>query len=194
MKHLFILFTLFSGLSTVAQTKLIAHKSHSGKSKTLFINPKGESNFGMAPERFVRNSKLDSVILISDKVAIMVTSEHCHSEDFNGRDKSRSNLWSAGKDTVYEHDLFNSSKSVDEIRKTLKEDYFFANPIETVVFIGFDGKYPIAKTEPKTKIKAKEIKPEIYQEELEEEPRRKKDSIFSLFILSLLSMIFRSPF
>lgn len=194
MKQLLIIFTIFSSLSTSAQTKLIAHKSHSGKSKTLFSNPIGESNFGMAPQRFVRNSKLDSVILISDKVAIMITSEHCHSEDFDGRDKSKPNLWSAGKDTVYEHDLFNSSKSVDEIRKSLKEDYFFANPIETVVFIGFDGKFPIANTEPKTKIKAKEIKPEIQVEELEEEPKRKKDSIFSLFILSLLSMIFRSPF
>jgi len=194
MKQLFIFFTIFASFSTSAQTKLIAHKSHSGKTKTLFSNPIGESNFGMAPQRFVRNSKLDSVILISDKVAIMVTSEHCHSEDFDGRDKSRSNLWSAGKDTVYEHDLFNSSKSVDEIRKTLKEDYFFANPIETVVFIGFDGKFPIAKTEPKNKIKEKEITPEIQFEELEEEPKRKKDSFFSLFILSLLSMIFRSPF
>jgi hypothetical protein len=194
MKQLFIIFTLFSSLSTSAQTKLIAHKSHSGKTKALFSNPIGVSNFGMAPERFVRNSKLDSVILISDKVAIMVTSEHCHSEDFNGRDKSRSNLWSAGKDTVYEHELFNSSKSIDEIRKTLKEDYFFANPIETVVFVGFDGNYPTPKTEPNSKIKAKEIKTKIQQEEVEEVPRRKKDSIFSLFILSLLSMIFRSPF
>ena len=194
MKQLFIIFTIFASFSTSAQTKLIAHKSHSGKAKTLFSNPIGESNFGMAPERFVRNSKLDSVILISEKVAIMVTSEHCHSEDFNGRDKSRSNLWSAGKDTVYEHELFNSSKSVDEIRKTLKEDYFFANPIETVVFIGFDGNYPTPKTEPKEKIKAKEIKTDNQLDELEEEPRRKKDSIFSLFILSLLSMIFRSPF
>jgi hypothetical protein len=194
MKQLFIFFTFLSSLSASTQTKLIAHKSHSGKTKTLFSNPIGESNFGMAPERFVRNSKLDSVILISEKVAIMVTSEHCHSEGFDGRDKSRSNLWSAGKDTVYEHELFNSSKSVDEIRKSLKEDYFFANPIETVVFIGFDGNYPTPKTEPKEKIKAKEIKTDIQLDELEEEPRRKKDSIFSLFILSLLSMIFRSPF
>ena len=76
----------------------------------------------------------------------------------------------------------------------MKEDYFFANPIETVVFIGFDGKYPLPKTEPKEKIKVKEIKTDIQQDEFEVEPKRKKDSIFSLFILSLLSMIFRSPF
>lgn len=192
MKQLFIFFSIFTAYAVNAQTKVIAHKSHSGKSKTLFSNPIGTSNFGMAPQRFVRNSKLDSVILISDKVAIMVTSEHCYTEDYDGRDKSSINLWSAGKDTVYEHEVFNSSKSVEEIRKMLKADYFFANPVESIVFIGFDGNYPLVKTAPI--VKEKQIKNEIQLEEEEKVPTRKKDSFFTMFILSLLSMIFRSPF
>jgi len=192
MKQLFIFLSIFSTYTVNAQTKVIAHKSHSGKSKTLFTNPIGESNFGMAPQRFVRNSKLDSVILISDNVAIMITSEHCHTEDYDGSDKSSMNLWSAGKDTVYEHEVFNSRKSVEEIRKMLKEDYFFVNPVESIIFIGFDGNYPLVKTAPK--VKEKELKTEIQLIEEEKIPKRKKDSFFTMFILSLLSIIFRSPF
>lgn len=184
-----------------AQTKWIAHKSHSGSRsdfhKTLKINP---SNFGVGPQRFVRNAKLDSVILISEKVAIMVTSETCHYEDFDGRVNSNSNVWRAGRDTVYNHELFNAEKSSTEIRKTLKEKYFFSNPSEKVVLIGFDR--DLAKQEnvnPDTTIISE---PNKLNEKVHFKPKKKRaedeipvrSSPITLFFLSLVSLITRGTF
>lgn len=184
-----------------SQTKWIAHKSHSGSRssfhRTLKMNP---SNFGMAPQRFVRNANLDSVILISEKVAVMVTSETCHYEDFDGRGKSNSNIWRAGRDTVYNHELFNAEKSSQEIRRTLKQKYFFANPSEKVVLIGFDqevSRNEIAKPDtssniaPNNKKKKVHLKPRKQKSE-DELPVR--SSPITLFFLSLVSLITRGTF
>lgn len=136
----FIYFNCFS------QTKMISHKSHSGSKSTFSVSLKkslfniGESNFGMAPERFVRNSNLDTVKLLSPHVAVMITSETCFREDYS-RTRGSMELWSAGADTVYYHDVFNSKNSVAQIKSTLKNNYYFNNSVDSIVFIGFDGKY-----------------------------------------------------
>ena len=200
MKLVFIFILSIIPIS-YSQTKWIAHKNHSGSRSTFFkalkTNP---SNFGMAPQRFVRNSNLDSVILISEKVAVMVTSESCHYEDFDGRGKSNSNLWRAGRDTVYNHELFNAEKSTAEIRKTLKEKYFFSNPSEKVVLIGFDR--DLAKQEdlrPDTTIISE---PNKLYKKVHFKPNKKKaedelptrSSPITLFFLSLVSLITRGTF
>ncbi len=201
MKHLFKLsfWAIFAFTNLVqAQTKFISYKSHSGNkrnfntalSRNLFSI--GESNFGMAPQRMVRNSKLDTVILVSEKKAIMITSEYCHYEDYGGGDRSNGMLWGAGKDTVYDHPVFNSGKSISEIKRTLKQEYFFANPIDSVVFLGFDGEY--YKETPK-KIKVKSIPREVIKqkERQEEIPNtetpKKSSSLFMIFVLSIFSVI-----
>lgn len=201
MKAKLIVFFLSVTSLAMSQTRLINHKSHSGSAanfsrsltKTMFN--RGESNFGQAPQRHVRNSKLDSVILLSEKVAVMITSESCHYEDFDGRDQSKPYLWSAGKDTVYEHEVFNSGKSVEEIKKILKKEYYFANSIDEVVFLGFDGKYveEKKKEESKKSIAPKVSKRErnLQNEELIHPSKKRPDSIFTLFFLSLLSVLFR---
>lgn len=201
MKHLFILsfFAIFSFTNLgLAQTKLISYKSHSGNKRHLNsalsnnLFTMGESNFGMAPQRMVRNSKLDTVILVSEKKAIMITSEYCHYEDYGGGDRSNGMLWSAGKDTVYDHPVFNSGKSVSEIKRTLKQEYFFANPIDSVVFLGFDGEY-YNQTPKKVKRKTAPIEPQIQTNTEEpiaptEEPRKPK-TLFMIFVLSIFSVI-----
>lgn len=188
------LFTVATTLS-VAQTKMISHKSHSGSNtefkKALSANlfNIGNSNFGMAPERFVRNSKLDTVKLLSPQVAVMVTSESCHYEDHNGRPSSSSELWSAGTDTVYDHPLFNKKNTVEEIKRGLKNDYYFANNINDVVFIGFDGNYATVTS----------AKPQD-EEEISREDKYafrkngKRRSYFMIIIVSLLSTVFPHPF
>jgi hypothetical protein len=201
MKHLFLLSLLaivtYSN-HTNAQTKFISYKSHSGNKRHLNtalssnLFSMGESNFGMAPQRMVRNSKLDTVILVSEKKAIMITSEYCHYEDYGGGDRSTASLWNAGKDTVYDHPIFNSGKSVSEIKRTLKQEYFFANPIDSVIFLGFDGEY-YKETPKKIKQKAApiELKKEISFEDenpQKEEPRKPK-SLFMIFVLSVFSVI-----
>ncbi|MES2799042.1 MAG: hypothetical protein V4638_03435 [Bacteroidota bacterium] len=121
------------------QTKMIFHKSHSGSNSNFFAGIKhSNSNFGMAPTRMVRNSKLDSVILLDDHIAVMITSEQCTEFDFGSSRPHPNSLWSAGKDTVYNHPLFNRTNSIAEIQKTLKEEYFFTNDISTVQLIGFE--------------------------------------------------------
>lgn len=174
---------------------MIAHKSHSGSSrnfkkaihKNLFNI--GESNFGMAPQRHVRNSNLDTVKLLSPHVAVMITSESCYWEDYGGRDKSNAQLWSAGTDTVLDHPVFNGKNSLKTVKATLKEEYFFNNSIDSVVFIGFDGNYaehkPIVKKEP---LVINEI------DKGKNSDNVKRPSLFMIIILSLFSSIFRSPF
>lgn len=205
MKTFTVLLTLVLASFSNSQTKMINHKSHSGsksnfsRSLSASLFDKGESNFGMAPQRHVRNSKLDSVILLSEKVAVMVTSESCHYEDYDGRDKSKPTLWSAGRDTVYDHEVFNSGKSVDEIKKILKNEYYFANQIDQVVFLGFDGssqkliepkKVEIATTDSsnvKNQVKSNKNK----NKRDKKQPARQSDSMFTIFLLSLISMLFR---
>src|SRR5215213_6963470 len=91
---------LLTAVFSKAQTKLIAHKSHSGTAATFKIAYETgsfdieNSNFGMAPERMVTNSSLDSVIFISDTVAIMVTSEYCRRRNST---QAATTKWRAGK-------------------------------------------------------------------------------------------------
>ena len=197
-----LLIALIPICRSMAQTRMISHKSHSGSaanfnkafSENLFDI--GESNFGMAPERFVRNSRLDTVMLISPKVAVMVTSEVCGWEGDGSRANSNhQELWSAGTDTVYDHPVFNSKNSIDEIKRTLKNEYYFANNVDKVVFIGFDGNYAeaqeIADRNKGNKPVVREM--EVIQED-EDKDFKKRPSLFMIILMSLLTTLFKTPF
>lgn len=140
MKNLLAILLSALCLQLSAQTRLIAHKSHSGTEETFkaaFINELfdiNSSNYGHAPERIIRTARLDSLIYISETVAIMVTSNHCR--------KSRSadtTLWRAGRDTVFYHPLFSKQHSLDSIKQVLDRSYYFVNKADSVVFIGYDN-------------------------------------------------------
>ncbi len=188
----FILFYLTS----FGQTKMISHKSHSGSKNTFSLSLKkslfniGESNFGMAPERFVRNSNLDTVKLLSPHIAVMITSESCLRDDYSGR-PSYKELWSAGTDTVYNHDVFNSKNSIAQIKSKLKNNYFFNNSVDSIVFIGFDGKYAIVAPKSQLPVNVDSTKSlnrknnsQVY----------KRPSLFMLVILAILTKFFKTPF
>ncbi len=136
----FLSFCLVFTITLNGQTKLIAHKSHSGNaanfskaySQNLFDMP--NSNFGEAPRRFVYNVCLDSVEHVSDSVAIMFTS-HCN---LSGNTAPQQ-YWKPGADTAKHHHLFSGDYSMEEIKWELKNEYYFENDIETVKFIGFEG-------------------------------------------------------
>lgn len=178
-----------------SQTKMISHKSHSGSHTTFSHALKNnlfnirESNFGMAPERFVRNSNLDTVKLLSPHVAVMITSETCLRDDYNSR-PTYQDLWSAGVDTVYYHDVFNSKNSIAQIKSKLKNNYFFNNSVDSIVFIGFDGKYatvevknpPIVEENKNTSEKSSNTK------------EYKKPSLFMMVIFAILTKFFKTPF
>ena len=181
--------------NSFGQTKMISHKSHSGSNTTFSNSIKmnlfniGESNFGMAPERFVRNSNLDTVKLLSPHVAVMITSETCFREDYS-RNKSSMELWSAGSDTVFDHPVFNSKNSLDQIKTKLKNEYYFSNSIDNVVFIGFEGKYATvdAKNHNSIETEHKLIEKNKYPQE------NKRPSLFMLLLFSILSILFKTPF
>lgn len=192
-----ILFVLLSNFS-FSQTKLISHKSHSGSCKNFKMAldnnlfNMNESNFGMAPQRFVRNSNLDSVILLSDNVAIMVTSETCNWEDYGGRDKSNKELWSAGRDTVYDHPVFTTKNNLKTIKSTLKEEYYFANSIDSVVFIGFDGNFALAKAPANSDTRG-DADNASEENDSENNPKRPK-TLFLIFIISFFKSIYNFSF
>jgi hypothetical protein len=124
-----------------SQTKMIAFKSHSGSAKNFRLAFTKKlfdmrcSNFGAAPQPVIRNARLDSVIYISRYKSVMVTSSFC----INRYATDKKDLWSAGKDTVYNHPLFTQQHSLDSIKKVILEEYYFQNSIDEVKFIGFDN-------------------------------------------------------
>jgi hypothetical protein len=147
MKQLLILCLCFACIGSSAQTKKIAFKSHSGSTENFATALENNlfdmenSNFGAAPIRDVRTAQLDSVIFISDTVAIMVTSEYCTKMDRTSQQPiSDPRLWEAGRQTVFNHPLFSRKHSLDSIKSILREQYNFQNPVEKVVFVGFDNK------------------------------------------------------
>jgi hypothetical protein len=143
MKKIIILFCCFFSVSAMAQTKKIAFKSHSGSAENFNVAlsdnlfDMDNSNFGHAPQRDVVNAQLDSVIFVSDSVALIVTSKFCKRL---GQPDKQAKLWNAGKETMYKHPLFSRKHSLDSIKKIIKEQYNFQNPVEKVVFVGYDNK------------------------------------------------------
>lgn len=141
-----IFFICFASLAlnvTHAQTKRIAYKSHSGntlnfkKSLAIAIFENEGSNFGMAPQRYVMEAFLDTVIFINDSTVELVTSHHSHVESDNYRTKPEpSVLWKPGHETVVNHPVFNSDKTLEEMKEIVQKTYYFKNDISKVVFIG----------------------------------------------------------
>lgn len=190
MKILLTIGLLLYSLTSFGQTRLINHKSHSGKSSDfLKTHLSSNSNFGMAPQRMVRNSKLDSLILIDEKTVIMITSESCHFEEYDGSDKSVSKLWKAGRDTVVDHTVFNGNKSSDEIRQIIKQKYFFANPAESVIFVGFEEEAQdesnLTSSSQKKQLKPKKELPEHHNRD------EKRPSYLTIILFSILSLLTR---
>jgi len=140
-----LIFYLFFASFLQAQTKLISHKSHSGTAANFRIAVTNNlfdiesSNLGVAPERIVRNAVLDTVIFISKDKQIMITSDFCNRENIYSK-KTEVTKWSAGKDTVFQHELFSNQHALDSIKQVLKNQFYFKNNIDKVVFIGFDNK------------------------------------------------------
>ena len=87
MKKITLVLMLLAASAALGQTKKISYKSHSGSPENFSVALEenlfdmDNSNFGMAPQRNVTTAQLDSVIFVSDSVAIMVTSEYCSRDD-----------------------------------------------------------------------------------------------------------------
>ena len=167
----FLIFTLISFSSVVfSQTKIIAHKSHSGSKKTfsklLKENDLGSSNFGVAPEVDIKRAQLDSLIFVNDTTQIMVTSiicsnrrgedaitegwSHIKNKKIKAQEISedkKTSVWEPGRDTVYNHRIFSNKNDLRYIKVLLDSKYYFTKPAEEVVFVGYSDKPEMDKAE-----------------------------------------------
>ncbi|MFY1047140.1 hypothetical protein [Chryseobacterium sp. GP-SGM7] len=167
LSFLLLVVLIFSNFQISAQTKLISYKSHSGDmeyfEKSIVENRfnTNYSNLGMRPERYVTNSKLDSVIIIDDKKSVIVTSNFCKNTRNNKNEK-----WHPGRDTVYNHPVF-SQENIENVKKELKRDYNFQNDIDSTVFLRYDKKTKEYKPiSTKRKIKTAEMKRSTSKEKM----------------------------
>ncbi|MFT4770940.1 MAG: hypothetical protein ACI9CP_001606 [Cryomorphaceae bacterium] len=158
MKNLSLaLFSLLICSIGFSQTKLIAHKSHSGNSENFILALTSDdfglthSNFGEAPDRYVLNAQLDSVIFINRNQVVLVTSFY-HEEETDKKDKKNESGWEPAHETVYGHPLFSHQHSLDSIKMVLKRDYHFKNDIHEVIFLGYDNGEKIKDSEKENKL------------------------------------------
>lgn len=143
---LFILFFITS--ISFAQTKLIAHKSHSG-SKTTFSKAYKNNLFNITNSNFGLHTYhiviLDTVIAIDKSRSIlkMRVSIDEYTEQQSRLYKNLDTYKNLGnfryKTTIISDSLFNKNNSVDYIKLAPAYRYpiNFVNPIRSVVFIGF---------------------------------------------------------
>lgn len=126
MKKVLFISCCLCWLSSNAQTKLIAFKSHSGSAENFSpaldnnLFDMAESDFGLPPANV-----LDSVILIRKSVAVLVSNR----EGITGRPPKR--------DTVRSKNLFNRKVPLDSVKNNIHHFIKFTNPVDSVKFIGF---------------------------------------------------------
>ncbi len=142
MKIPYSFFALIISMSVFSQTKLIAFKSHSGSSEN-FTKAVSEdlfdanfSNLGVVPQKFVQDARLDSVIILNENEAILVTSTSDKLVPKDKRDNRK--IWTPGREVV--HNTLFSRKNIDSVKQVLKRDYFFINDVDSVIFVEYDKK------------------------------------------------------
>lgn len=128
----------FVAANLPAQTKWIAHKSHSGSDAHFrMIEPHSPfddegSDFGKAPEPMFKSVRLDTVIFISDSVVVLISSEY-----YRMRANDRKKLLGTSRDTVSHHPLFSAGYSLKEIKRRLKKEQEYENGATGIKFIGY---------------------------------------------------------
>lgn len=138
MKNPYSFLLLLICVSAFSQTKLIAFKSHSGHADNFSTAVSEDlfdanfSNLGVVPQKFVKDAKLDSVIILNDEESILVTSSAKRFVD-----KGVKREWKPGRETVRNHKLF-SKKNIDSVKTVLKRDYNFVNDMDSVIFVEYD--------------------------------------------------------
>ncbi len=143
MRLLFILLFSFAGSSLLAQTKEIAFKSHSGNTEyfkttlndEFFDN--GDGGFGLPAPTKVKSYKLDSVFYISDTVSVIVIREYQRTEH---EQEKNARLVGVRKDTLYRDSLLGHRHKLDSIKATLGKLGYYINPVEEIIFVGYDNK------------------------------------------------------
>jgi len=148
MKILIVVLFLLGSVVTQAQTKVIAHKSHSG-SKSSFskayknsLFDMNRSNFGLPGNENVL--VLDSVIAVNDSVTIIKMRESIVCYPYGtSYEKLKEKDYKSKTFTVTNHELLFKDNPLKLIKAAKKNRYpiWFPNPIDEVVFIGFNEQH-----------------------------------------------------
>lgn len=142
MKLLFSIVLLFALYGSYGQTKVIAHKSHSGSNtsfgkayhKNLFDIKR--SNFGLPGNRNI--VVLDKVRALNDSLTVLYFREsivcYQYGTSYKGLKKSD---FKAKTDTLKNNKLFRKANTVSFIKSSKIRPIRFDNPIDSVRFVGF---------------------------------------------------------
>jgi hypothetical protein len=141
MKQIIIVLLSVITLSSFAQTKAIAFKSHSGNMNNFSVALESnffgneESNFGLPSS--IKTYRLDSVIYVSETVSVIVY--RFYSRQFN-EPKDAAKFIRNYKDSLFNDPLFSKNHSLDSIKTVLKKSGRYSNPINSTMFTGYDNK------------------------------------------------------
>jgi hypothetical protein len=192
-----ILLVAITSFSSFGQTKMIAHKSHSGNRSNWLQNfhaddRPDDGNFGVGPTREVRYAKLDTLKVIRPNVVVMVTSNVCMDGEFDRGDrKENQHLWRAGRDTLYNHPYFNTDKTVKEMKESISTRFYFANSAASVAFIGYEQAKDSITDDTKSNAK-QELKDVKHQDRNIDTNKRQRPSLF-MMLLMVIKAFFKHP-
>ena len=145
MKINLLLLFLFATVLCQAQTKIIAHKSHSGTKSTFSKAYKNNlfnsnhSNFGLPDDSKI--VVIDSIIAI-DEATTLIKMRETKKEYQYGTDYKKLKASDFEKKTkqFIKHDLLFKNNSLEVIIRRFRSQFQipFSNPVEEIIFIGFN--------------------------------------------------------
>jgi len=145
MKNVLLFLILIVSISTsIAQTKVIFHKSHSG-SKATFEKALGSkvfdmetSDFGL-PDWADSKNTLDSVIFVNKNLQIVVLKKHCVGEDGYVDYEKPCKIQ---RDSFTNHPLLSQQHSLKSVEQGIRQYYDFRNGTYNIPFVGYDNENP----------------------------------------------------
>lgn len=147
--YLILIFTYVYAAPVVAQTKLIAHKSHSGSAASFKVALEGNlfdiaaSNFGGPSLEFEREmwimENIDSIIYVNDSCVVKVATNYLMT---NYPDTTLTQVME--RDTVFNKPEFSKRLGLDSIKSNLRNDMYLRDRVDSIKFIGFEDP-PVVK-------------------------------------------------
>lgn len=155
MKKTITFLTFIFSIVGFSQTKLIAHKSHSGSNSNFRIALENKlfdiekSNLGQIPITTETYQKLDSVIYISKNKVVCITKEYSQRYyKYNKEKHSSPELIKITKDTVIVATKNNKKLNLNTAKTNIIALYNNKKITDSTVYSGFDKK--VTKTKKKT--------------------------------------------
>ena len=146
MKQFVILLVLFLSLIGYSQTKLIAHRSHSGSDQSFAVAVQNElfngDNLGLGRMEIQEVNNLDSIVYLSNDKVIAYSSNYTQ-RYYPQYDKkcSRDELTKLKIDTLHiKPKLFKKGLTILDVKATIDKSKMYNNDLSLVKYKDFDDK------------------------------------------------------